>query len=445
MSDDRMDSVSLQGRILFGCGIVLGVCLGFAAGHVAVWSRISPSADSLQNPFVDETSGHVHSSNNVESELPFVGERPNPSQHGSVPGPFFAAAARRLKTPTEEASLQSQRVRVATDTSPNAPVPDALPFSNAAPIDEETQLREQVTRTIIAQELPQSTEQEQEIWFDVLRGMEAADVKGILRMRKHVGDDPASAFGMLRAEPNIATPAPSRRLVKNADTNNNMWSATLEGLRRIREVHLHNLANAQTIGFIRHVPVTREADSSSGERGSQLVRVELDRLPQHPLHTGRMLDVGISGYGFFRVRHNDETRLTRCGRLDINEDRQLVLATTEQPWRLEPSIEVPEDVNMIVFHPNGEVWGKAGQATEEALLGTIELMTVDEPWRLEAVGDGLYRTTEESGPIHEAPDGVKLEWRSILMFASAHVEEEMAGLNRVTRLIEEMTNGTSTP
>ncbi len=196
MVNDRMESVSVQGRILFGCGIVLGVCLGFAAGHVTVWTRISPSEDTAQNPFVADASTDVQPSNLVESEHSVIGDGLRASRRSGMPGPFFAEAARRIRTPTEEASWQPQRVRVATDTSPSALVPDALSFSNAAPIDEETQLREQVTRTIIAQELPHSTEQEQEIWFDVLRGMEAADVKGILRMRKHVGGEPASALGM---------------------------------------------------------------------------------------------------------------------------------------------------------------------------------------------------------------------------------------------------------
>ncbi len=209
-------------------------------------------------------------------------------------------------------------------------------------------------------------------------------------------------------------------------------------------MRLHNLANAETIGFIRQVPVTVELSGTDGRVGSSLLRVELDSQHGSPVFTGRMLDVAITGNGFFQVKHNGEVRLTRCGRFDLDEDRQLVLATTALPWRLDPSIKVPDDVTSIEFHPNGEVTGPATGVVEPTMLGTISLVSVDDPAQLESVGDGLYQPSDESGPIRETTAGVLLEGRAILMLTTSDVEAELASLDRVTRLITEMTHGVST-
>ncbi|MCA9076921.1 MAG: flagellar hook basal-body protein [Planctomycetaceae bacterium] len=438
MSNVRMESDTIRGHVLFGCGIVLGVCIGFAIGHVTVWSRVA-SADAEPNPFaVSETSSDTLPTRNELERSANAASDITP--HDGVPGPFFAEAARRLKEPVDSSS-QAQQVGVATETSSPSSEPNSLPQGGAAPIDEETQLREQITRTIISQEMPQATPDEQEIWFDVLRGMEAADVKGILRMRKHVGGNPTSSLGLLRPEPDVATAAPPQRLATAASMHDDQWADTLESLRQIRDIHLHNLANAETIGFIRRVPVTREADYSSRARGCELVRVELDQAQHEFRETGRMLDVAVVGDGFFQVRQNSDVRLTRCGRLRINESRQLELATTAQPWRFEPEIVVPEEMTVIRFEPNGDVMGAADHDAEQSLLGTISLVTVDQPEVLEGVGDGLYRPNDLSGSIHPAGEEVTLAGHWLLLMTAAQIDEETARLDRVTRLINELSHG----
>lgn len=439
MSDVRMDSDTLQSRVLFGCGIVLGVCLGFGAGHVTIWSRVAPKAGE-ENPFAALEAASDSLFTPSDSNFSEKATTPVASQQEGAPGPFYAEAARPLLRSTDGPTSSPQRVRVATETLLPTEEPDALPPSSAAPIDDETQLREQVTRTIIAQEMPHATADEQEIWFDVLRGMEAADVKGILRMRKHVGDDPSTSLGLLRPEPEVATVAPPRRLKTDTSTDDQAWTRTLQSLQRIRDVHLHNLANAETIGFIRQIPVTREADYASGERGCELVRVESDHVPCEPRSTGRMLDIAVYGNGFFQVSHNSDINLTRSGRLRINEHRQLELATTSQPWRIDPEIVVPEEVTVIRFQQNGDVMGAAGHDAEMTVLGTISLVTVDQPELLHAVGDGMHKATDESGGIRPAGvEEVRLDGQSLLLLTTAQIDEEMERLDRVTRLIDELS------
>ncbi|MCA9110340.1 MAG: hypothetical protein KDA52_10350 [Planctomycetaceae bacterium] len=445
MSDDYTDGVPSPGRILFGCGIVLGVCLGFAAGHFTLWGRINRSDDFAQNPFQVDDSLHGQSPSHLNPERPTAAVGPEVPRSDSVPGPFFAAAARRLMGPTEEESLSAHPVRVATDITPRATAstPDSLSFSDAAPIDEETQLREQVTRTIIAQELPHSTEQEQEIWFDVLRGMEAADVKGILRMRKHVGGDPASTFGMLQIGPDVsAPPAPKRSSITSA-ADEDRWKNTLQSLQQIRDIRMHNLANAETIGFIRQLPVTRELTGQTGHSGVQFLKSELDPSAGVPFHTGRLLDVAISGTGFFQVRYQDEVRLTRCGRFLLDEERHLGLSTTSEPWRLEPPIVVPEDVVEVLFNPGGQVDGIKSETQEQVELGRIQLVTVDAPAALEPVGEGLYAVTELSGPIRPQASGGQLHGRSVERMSDQIREAEMNSLERVLLLMSQMVTDSS--
>jgi len=441
MTNERSDSVPRYGGVLFACGTVLGVCLGFAAGHVFVWSRV----DSADRNDGWASSWEPHVGQDVPSlsgtGLP-MSEDPAPlAGSPEVPRPFHADSARRLyPSPPADAQEPRHSVRVTAELSASDREPHGLANpSQAAPIDEETRYREEVTRSIIAQEMPQASAQEQDVWFDVLRGLDAADVKGILRMRKHVGGEEGRIVvgtPALGPEPGPLPGNRPQRLERPAD--HRAWERTVNCLRRVRAVRLQNLCNAETAGYQRLVPVLMDMGQSAGAFGVRLMGVEHRITPGEFHPTGRPLDMAIEGHGFLQVRRNDEVRLTRNGRLTIDDERHLALATMSQTWRLEPPIIVPEDAGSLTIDADGRVTVHGVESDEETELGTIRLMTVLDPAGMRYLGEGLFEVTPGSGPPHRLSEGGALRQYGVERLSQTAVREEIVALEREERLINEL-------
>ncbi len=454
MSNNQNTSDSTRLRAMFACGTVLGACLGFATGHVFVWTRVT-SADR-DAPWVSsrDEKGLNGPPSFGETGLPGSGHL----AEGDAPRPFFARDARRLvPAPPADMTAAQRSIRVTTELAATGEEPDNLPHApQAAPIDAETRYREQVTRSIIAQEIPDASAQEQDVWFDVLRGLDASDVKGILRMRKHVG----GAAGGIAAVPGHTLP-PLNALPEPATTPQQpataaAWAETLDCLRRVRDLRLHNLCNADTAGFQRLVPVLSDIGSDDshgndlrgsdgathGTHGVRLARIERSLIPGEFHNTGRALDVAIEGPGFLLVRRNGQTRLTRSGRLMIDDERHLALAATSEPWRLDPPIIVPEDARSLTIDLDGRVTVRRAGSEEgtELELGTIRLVTVLDPSALRYAGDGLFEPTRGSGPAyrpHEAAESTLRQF-GLERLSRTTIRDERNALAREAQLIEQL-------
>lgn len=135
-----------------------------------------------------------------------------------------------------------------------------------------------------------------------------------------------------------------------------------------QDVIANNLANAETVGFKRDLPLFQarltEAQAARGLRGR--TNLDMENLgggllvsPTHIDHnsgdlepTGRSLDVGIEGRGYLGVREGNQTYLTRDGRLAVNAEGYLVTAGVNprrvldhqrNPVRLQPNLPVRID------------------------------------------------------------------------------------------------------
>jgi flagellar basal body rod protein FlgG len=110
-----------------------------------------------------------------------------------------------------------------------------------------------------------------------------------------------------------------------------------------QDVIANNLANAETVGFKRNLPLFHErlaeaiAARGAGPRSSDpmldliggglLVSPTAVDTSQGDLEaTGNPLDIAIMGSGFFAVQDGTETRLTRDGRFMIDRAGNLVMA-----------------------------------------------------------------------------------------------------------------------
>jgi flagellar basal body rod protein FlgG len=324
--------------------------------------------------------------------------------------------------------------------------PNALdPSLSAAPIDPETRIREQVTRSIIAEELPEATQQEREIWFDVLRGLAVEDVKGILGMRKHVGGPQTSRSSLPLPRPEtFPRPESPADLGGHAERHISpvlaSWRAAVESWERVKQAHLHNLANVDTIAFKRWVPVLQEA-SPADARGAHLSGIELDMSPGELIETGRPFDLALTGDVFFLVRQGSVQRVTRRGRLTLDDGGRLVIRATGGDWIVEPEIEVPHDVRSLTVTPQGLVRAISGQDEVEREVGQILLVRVLNPSALAPAGEGAFETTAASGPALPLPAGDARGTavrQGFLERSNVDAAHEWAALRELERLEQEV-------
>ncbi|MBX3436101.1 MAG: hypothetical protein KF861_01330 [Planctomycetaceae bacterium] len=444
MTNQRKDSAPAPDQALFACGAVLGVCLGFAAGHVSVWSRTnSQTSDRSLN---QNWPGLDRKTDWTDQSAVLFGNGPVDSLTAGEPDPYFSHEEFRPESAGPiDVSRQVSEIRTATETSEAVPpktLPDAI---RATPIDEETELREEVTRSIIAQEMPHATAQELEVWFDVLRGLDAGDVKGILRMRKHVGGEangmvaaPGSDLDFLESPRDIHYP-PDR--VVAAGSRREM----IDCLKQIREIRLYNLCHADMIGFPHLEPHLEERVGSEGERPQTSMKVERVLEPGEFQETGRPLDVSIIGVGFFQVHRDGQTRLTRCGRLRVGEDRRLALATTSESWRLEPPIVIPNGVVSLRIEHDGRVTARSTSSQDETELGTIELMSVFDPAGLRYEGEALFTTTPASGEAFRLQNDSSLRQGGVERPSAAVMRDQLQRLEREEQLMQQLEQGFGLP
>lgn len=189
------------------------------------------------------------------------------------------------------------------------------------------------------------------------------------------------------------------------------------------EVIANNLANVNTTGFKRSraqfedllyqnvqgptvlgSSETNVAPAIQVGRGTKLTAV-VRQTGQGALETtGRSLDVGIDGEGFFPVQTPaGTTAYTRDGSFQISDQGVLV---TSDGYQIGSGIKIPAEVTQVTISASGVVSGSTGAGGEQQELGRIELARFANPSGLEATGQNLYVATPASG---EATTGYPLD------------------------------------
>jgi flagellar basal-body rod protein FlgG len=169
----------------------------------------------------------------------------------------------------------------------------------------------------------------------------------------------------------------------------------------------------------------RNVDAGAGAAATQLGR----SLSQGALQTtGRMLDVAISGQGFFQVRTaSGQTALTRDGNFHLDANGRLVNSTGD---RVQPAITVPagtsEDQVSIASDGTVNVAGRQ--------VGQLRLVTVRSPEGLAAAGNNLFTATAASGPTR-AVNGANLQ-QGYLEGSNVDMADAMVGMMDAQRGFE---------
>jgi flagellar basal-body rod protein FlgG len=111
--------------------------------------------------------------------------------------------------------------------------------------------------------------------------------------------------------------------------------------------------------------------------------------------SGRVLDLAIIGDGFFQVRTAaGQIAYTRDGALQVDSTGRL---TTADGDLIDPPVTLPEDLETLRIDEQGAIYGTRVGGEGEITLGQLQLARFTNPGGLDAIGNNLFRPTENSG------------------------------------------------
>lgn len=195
------------------------------------------------------------------------------------------------------------------------------------------------------------------------------------------------------------------------------------GLRALStriDVVANNLANAETTAFkrsrlnfedlmylaLRQPGTTNAAGDISPAGifvglGTKISNSQLDLEQGSMENTGRPLDIGIQGSGFFKVQIMDSigggVGYTRNGNFFVNNDGELVLGIGDG-YKLIPPINIPQNTSEISISQDGNIEVIIGGSTTKQQVGTMTITSFINPQGLSLQGGSIYTETTASGP-----------------------------------------------
>lgn len=153
--------------------------------------------------------------------------------------------------------------------------------------------------------------------------------------------------------------------------------------------------------------------------------------------TDSAFDIAIQGDGFIELSMVDGSRaFMRGGTFKINRDGLLSNSAGDP---LKPGITIPENTQTLTIARDGKVLVQvAGQATPSE-AGQLDLVRFVSPTGLTALGEGIYRSTAESGeaiPMRAGEDGAGVFAQGFLEGSNVRMVDEMVNLMLAQRAYE---------
>ncbi len=112
--------------------------------------------------------------------------------------------------------------------------------------------------------------------------------------------------------------------------------------------------------------------------------------------TGNPLDVALVGPGFMGVQTPEGVQYTRAGNFALNENGEIVtsrgMLVADQGGG---TISVPADAKYISIDEKGVV------STDQGAIGNLMMVEFDDVQKLEATGNGNYKTDEQARPAEK--------------------------------------------
>ena len=221
---------------------------------------------------------------------------------------------------------------------------------------------------------------------------------------------------------------------------------------RRQEITAHNLANVNSGGFRRDVPlfatVYDEVSGSNRPSDNSPEIIEHNCFAVHAGNwidfqtgamqdTGNPLDMALDGEGFFVIKRVVDGKIyyTRDGHFRLNEQRQLVALNGDQVLAAGE-----EDVPLVLAGENPGAAsdikiGKLGDVMVDGQpVGALRLVTFVDLQGLEKFGDAGFVESTVSGPPEAA--GQLVVDQGVREFSNVNILEEMVSLIEIARQYE---------
>ncbi|MEO1996235.1 MAG: hypothetical protein ABGZ17_13280, partial [Planctomycetaceae bacterium] len=265
---------------------------------------IHPQHD-VQNPGGSPSGQTVVEASNVGADS--SGRSPTAAQPESEDDAQIPVSPTGDVAPSISSETQANDVRRPQEL-PSTPHASPIPENSIGP----------ATRDVIDRALPNLSKDEQQIWQDTLQGLSPDVVRELLEFRRQA---PISDW---KSSPALEVPIGPTTLPRIDKPSQSLPASTtgsihaesqgnLALLRRATQIVANNILHAETPGFraseVMLVP-SLTASANDGLRSKE-IHVSLDMTPGKLRHTGRPLDLAISGAGFFSVSQNDRLYYTR--------------------------------------------------------------------------------------------------------------------------------------
>jgi flagellar basal-body rod protein FlgG len=148
-------------------------------------------------------------------------------------------------------------------------------------------------------------------------------------------------------------------------------------------------------------------------------------------------DLAIEGEGFLEVTLPDgSSAYMRGGTFKVNRDG---LLATGGGFPLKPNLAIPDNAQSLIIDADGKVSVRVAGESKATELARIDLVRFTNPSGLQALGDGLYRASPESGEAIDAraaEDGVGWIAQGYLEGSNVRLNEEMVTLMVAQRVYE---------
>lgn len=153
--------------------------------------------------------------------------------------------------------------------------------------------------------------------------------------------------------------------------------------------------------------------------------------------TDAPFDVAIQGDGFIEVSLPDGgVAYMRGGTLKVNRDGLLSNAAGDP---LRPGITIPENTQAMTIARDGAVMVQVAGQADPVEVGRLDLVRFVSPAGLEAIGDGMYRTSADSGEaiaLRAGEDGAGVFAQGFLEGSNVRMVDEMVNLMLAQRAYE---------
>ncbi|WP_428243646.1 flagellar hook-basal body protein [Gynuella sp.] len=165
----------------------------------------------------------------------------------------------------------------------------------------------------------------------------------------------------------------------------------------------NNIANINTQSFkaaqVNFEDLVGKRDGAQdiipGGAGVRVAGLRYNSTPGDLKQTDNEMDIAIAGKGFFElISDNGDLLYTRNGSLKINAD-SILESVNGLP--LSALIEVPSDYTSLAVANDGTVLADVPDQKDPVILGQLELAHFINPEGLESLGNGLYRSSQDSG------------------------------------------------